>query len=104
MNTTVNYTNESNARRAAKRMIAGGNAPASDFEIKPDAAGLFTIHWLTNGTAEVETEIATAADAADQPAPGEADPAPAAATPIPAPPETKTEPVGLFLSFHRTAN
>jgi len=69
MNTTLNFSNHSSARRAAKRMIAGGKAPASEFEIKPDADGLFTIHWLTNGTAEVETEIATAADAADQPAP-----------------------------------
>jgi len=97
MNTTLNYTNESNARRAAKRMIAGGKAPASDFEIKPDALGLFTIHWLSNGaadgetaadeadqpapsTAAIETEIATASATADQPAPGDADPTPPAAT------------------------
>jgi hypothetical protein len=92
MSTTLNFSNQSNARRAAKRMIASGKAPASEFEIKPEADGLFTIHWLPNGTAEVETEIATAADAADQPAPptatetpdgqpalSETDPAPAAA-------------------------
>jgi hypothetical protein len=108
MHTTANFSNQSNARRAAKRMIAGGKAPASDFEIKPDAAGLFTIHWLTNGPADVETEIATAADeadqpassteaieteiatasaAADQPAPRDADPPPPGATEPP--PETE---------------
>jgi hypothetical protein len=85
MRATLNFTNQSNARRAAKRMIDNGKAPASEFEIKADADGLFTIHWLDGeSTVEIETEIATAAD---QPAPGET--APPAATPIPAPPETE---------------
>jgi hypothetical protein len=103
MHTTLNFSNQSNARRAAKPMIDGGKAPASEFEIQADADGLFTIHWVTNGTsrAEVETETATAADAADQPvppaatedarlgqlAPGETDPAPAAAEPADTDPE-----------------
>jgi hypothetical protein len=85
MRATLNFTNQSNARRAAKRMIDNGKAPASEFEIKADADGLFTIHWLDGeSTVEIETDIATAAD---QPAPGET--APPAATPIPAPPETE---------------
>ena len=39
MSTTLNFSNQSNARRAAKRMIASGKAPASEFEIKPEADG-----------------------------------------------------------------
>jgi hypothetical protein len=86
MQTTLNFSNHSNARRAAKRMIATGKAPASEFEIKPDGDGLFTIHWLDGkSTAEVETEIATAAAAADQRAPGETETTP---------PATETPPAG----------
>jgi len=104
MHTTLNFSNQSNGRRAAKRMIDGGKAPAGEFEIKPDADGLFTIHWLTNGTSTdspptaasapstgaVETEIpAASADSGGVWWGGETDPAPPAATPIPAPPETE---------------
>ena len=78
-------------------MIAGGKAPASDFDIRADADGLFTIHWLPNGTSTdspptaasapsteaVETEITRAS------ADGGGVPAPLAATPIPAPPKTE---------------
>jgi hypothetical protein len=86
MHTTLDFTNQSNARRAAKRMIASGKAPASEFEIQPDGDGLFTIHWLTNGTSTdnpptaasapstgaIESEI-TAASAAADAAPATAD-------------------------------
>jgi hypothetical protein len=79
MHTTANFSNQSNARRAAKRMIDGGKAPASDFVIQGDADGLFTIHWRTNGTSTdspptaasapsieaIETEITAASAAAD---------------------------------------
>jgi hypothetical protein len=44
-----------NARRAAKRIIASGKAPASEFEIQPDADGLFTIHWLVAASETVES-------------------------------------------------
>jgi hypothetical protein len=84
MQTTLNFSNHSNARRAAKRMIDNGKAPASEFEIKPDADGLFTIHWLSDqSTAEIETETATAAAVADHPAPGETETTPPAATETP---------------------
>jgi hypothetical protein len=107
MPATLSFTNQSNARRAAKRMIDNGKAPASEFEIKADADGLFTIHWLTDGastdspptaasapsTEAVETEITAASAPTEtpdgQPALGVTDPAPLAATPIPAPPETE---------------
>ena len=90
MEPTLNFSNQSNARRAALRMIEKGKAPASEFEIKPDADGLYAIHWLDGkSTAAIETEIAAAADAADQRTPGETDPtvAPPAGEPADADPE-----------------
>jgi hypothetical protein len=103
MDTPLNFSNHSNARRSAKRLIASGNAPAEEFEIKPDADGLFTIHWLTNGgtstdspptavsapiTEEIESEITGAPADGVSDGEGETDPAPPAAAPVPAPPET----------------
>ena len=92
MHTTLDFTNQSNARRAAKRMIASGKAPASEFEIQPDGDGLFTIHWLTNGTSTdnpptaasapstgaIESEITAASAAADPASAPEPEPSPAA--------------------------
>ena len=84
MHKTANFSNQSNARRAAKRMIKNGKAPASEFEIKAEADGLVAICWLTDGgtstdspptaasapsTEAIETEITAASAAADPGAP-----------------------------------
>jgi hypothetical protein len=101
MHTTANFSNQSNARRAAKRMIAGGKSPASEFEIKADADGLFTIHWLTNGTSTdnpptavsapstgaIESEITAASAAADPASAPEPKPSPVAPATADADPE-----------------
>jgi hypothetical protein len=39
------YSNQSNAKRAADKMIADGTAPATSYEIRPDADGRFAIAW-----------------------------------------------------------
>jgi hypothetical protein len=103
MPATLNFTNQSNARRAAKRMIDNGKAPASEFEIKAEADSLFTICWLTDGgtstdspspaasapsTEAVETEITDALAAAD---PGAPEALPAATAPE-APTTADTDP------------
>jgi hypothetical protein len=65
---TCSFTDRSNARRAAKRLIAAGEAPASEFEIQPGTDGRFEICWKAASTETVEAEIAVATTAADQPA------------------------------------
>ena len=66
-----------NAKRAAKRLLDAGQAPAVDFDIPPTEDGRFAIHWHTTAapptTAAVETEIAAATDAADATPPAEED-------------------------------
>src|ERR1700756_5343947 len=60
------FTARNNAKRAAEKMIANGKAPAVDYGIRPRDDGRFEIVWKTGPTTgEVETEIATAATAAD---------------------------------------
>jgi hypothetical protein len=39
------YSSQSNARRAADKMISDGTAPAASYEIRPDADGRFAIAW-----------------------------------------------------------
>jgi hypothetical protein len=58
MTTEPTFTDRSNARRAAKRLLAAGQAPAVDFDILPSEADRFVIHWHTPGA--VEAEIAQA--------------------------------------------
>src|SRR6201997_3868618 len=67
MDTTASsFTARNNAKRAAEKMIANGKAPAVDYGIRPRDDGRFEIVWKTGPTTgEVETEIATAATAAD---------------------------------------
>src|SRR6202048_3960084 len=67
MDTTASsFTARNNAKRAAEKMIANGKAPAVDYGIRPRDDGRFEIVWKTvPTTGEVETEIATAATAAE---------------------------------------
>jgi|SRR5580700_2338483 hypothetical protein len=67
MDTTASsFTARNNAKRAAKKMIANGKAPAVDYGIRPRDDGRFEIVWKTAPTnGEVEAEIATAASAAE---------------------------------------
>jgi hypothetical protein len=67
MDTTASsFTARNNAKRAAEKMIANGKAPAVDYGIRPRDDGRFEIVWKTVPTiGEVETEIATAATAAE---------------------------------------
>ena len=67
MDTTASsFTARNNAKRAAEKMIANGKAPAVDYSIRPRDDGRFEIVWKTvPTTGEVETEIATAAIAAE---------------------------------------
>ena len=63
-----NFSNRSNAKRAAEKIIARGTAPAVDYSIKPSDDGRFEIVWKTALTTdEVEAEIATATCEADKP-------------------------------------
>src|ERR1700739_2038550 len=60
------FTARNNAKRSAEKMIANGKAPAVDYGIRPRDDGRFEIVWKTvPTTGEVETEIATAATAAE---------------------------------------
>ena len=64
--TAASFTARNNAKRAAEKMIANGKAPAVDYGIRPRDDGRFEIVWKTvPTTGEVETEIATAATAAE---------------------------------------
>src|SRR5580692_136162 len=64
--TPSSFTARNNAKRAAEKMIANGKAPAVDYGIRPRDDGRFEIVWKTvPTTGEVETEIATAATAAE---------------------------------------
>src|ERR1700722_14570839 len=67
MDTTASsFTARKNAKRAAEKMIADGKASAVDYGIRPRDDGRFEIVWKTAPTTgEVETEIATAASAAE---------------------------------------
>ena len=67
MDVATTFTDRSNAKRAAKRLLDAGRAPAVDFDIQPTEDGRFAIHWRTTTTAAVETEIAAASAAADSP-------------------------------------
>ena len=67
MDTTASsFTARNNAKRAAEKLIANGKAPAVDYGIRPRDDGRYEIVWKTAPTTgEVETEIATAATAAE---------------------------------------
>jgi hypothetical protein len=67
MDAATTFTDRSNAKRAAKRLVDAGRAPAVDFDIQPTEDGRFAIHWRTTTTAAVETEIAAASAEADSP-------------------------------------
>ena len=45
--TASNFSNRSNAKRAAEKMIAKGTAPTVDYGIKPSDNGRFEIVWKT---------------------------------------------------------
>lgn len=84
MDAATTFTDRSNAKRAAKRLLNAGQAPAVDFDIETTEDGKFAIHWRTTTTAAVETEIAAASAEADAP--------PAAAeTPTEAPTQSAEE-------------
>jgi hypothetical protein len=64
--TSSSFTARNSAKRAAEKMIANGKALAVDYGIRPRDDGRFEIVWKTvPTTGEVETEIATAATAAE---------------------------------------
>src|SRR5438270_4507710 len=64
--TPLSFTARNNAKRAAEKMIANGKAPAVDYGIRPRDDGRFEIVWKTVPTTdEIETEIVTAATAAE---------------------------------------
>jgi hypothetical protein len=97
MDTTATFSNRSNAKRAAEKMIANGTAPAVDYGFKPRDDGRFEIVWKTDKakakaeasptTGEVEAELAAACEQAeaDWSEAGEAEAAPMTET-------TSTEP------------
>jgi hypothetical protein len=59
--TASNFSNRSNAKRAAEKMIAKGTAPTVDYGIKPSDDGRFEIVWKTASTTDdAEAEIAAA--------------------------------------------
>src|SRR5271155_416305 len=100
MDANTTFTERSNAIRAAKRVIAAGRAPASEFDIRPSADGRYEIVWLTaqSTTEQIETEIATAAARSPELTPNEradldafAAGEPAKADPEHAPPAAATE-------------
>jgi hypothetical protein len=47
MASNQSFTDRSNARRAAKRMLEAGTAPAAEFDIREDNDGRFEIVWQT---------------------------------------------------------
>jgi hypothetical protein len=64
--TASSFTARKNAKRAAEKMIANGKAPTVDYGIRPCDDGRFEIVWkAVPTTVEVETEVATAATAAE---------------------------------------
>src|ERR1700726_1061207 len=64
--TASSFTARNNAKRAAEKMIANGEAPAVNYGIRARDDGGFEIVWKTAPTTgEVEAEIATAATAAE---------------------------------------
>src|SRR6202011_346289 len=64
--TPSSFTARNNAKRAAEKRIANGKAPAVDYDIRPRDDGRFEIVWKTvPTTGEVQTEVATAATAAE---------------------------------------
>jgi hypothetical protein len=90
MDDTATFSNRSNAKRAAEKMIANGTAPAVDYRFKTREDGRFEIVWKTAAaaptTGEIETEIAAASATADKPA-ASAAPALSEPAPIPAHPD-----------------
>jgi hypothetical protein len=61
MPTNSTYTRRDNAIVAAKKLIASGNAPASEFEIDRGADGRFAIRWLVAPKAPIVEETETKA-------------------------------------------
>jgi hypothetical protein len=51
MDTTATFSNRSNAKRAAEKMIANGTAPAVDYGFKTHEDGRFEIAWQTAAAA-----------------------------------------------------
>jgi hypothetical protein len=51
MDTTATFSNRSNARRAAEKIIANGTAPAVDYGFKTREDGRFEIVWQTAAAA-----------------------------------------------------
>ena len=58
--TASNFSNRSNAKRAAEKMIAKGTAPTIDYGIKPSDDGRFEIVWKTALTTAEFSETAEA--------------------------------------------
>jgi len=58
--TASNFSNRSNAKRAAEKMIAKGTAPTVDYGIKPSDDGRFEIVWKTALTTAEFSETAEA--------------------------------------------
>jgi hypothetical protein len=78
MDNTASFSNRSNAKRAAEKMLLNGAAPSVDYGFKPREDGRFEIVWKTAPkeqssastpatTDQIETEIATASATADEP-------------------------------------
>lgn len=74
MDATITLSDRSNARRAARRMLEKGDAPATEFEIEPGTDGRFVIVWRTDQTPNpspntelTENEIAGTTAEADPP-------------------------------------
>jgi hypothetical protein len=60
----MTYSNRSNAKRAADKMIAAGTAPATEYDFRDTEDGRVEIDWKTPPTdpttPEIEQEVATA--------------------------------------------
>ena len=66
----VTFTDRSNAIRAARKLVAGGSAPAQSFEVRKGQDGRHEILWLTGEPPafdNVAAEIAAAETAAVEP-------------------------------------
>ncbi len=68
MDTTATFSNRSNAKRAAEKMIANGTAPAVDYGFKTRDDGRFEIVWNTaeaKASPATTDELAAAVDKAE---------------------------------------
>jgi hypothetical protein len=61
MDTTATFSNRSNAKRAAEKMIANGTAPAVDYRFKTRDDGVRALHDAVNAASLTAVERARGA-------------------------------------------